>query len=151
MDWDGNLRKITQKTIDEIVDYGDSILKQHFLALCTADHYYPLELIFPLPTFPVENPEDMETMGARLPLRGGYSGKNISNLSNPLFWPETLELFAMRDEFGGKVNQWTTKDRRFLDELLARNKDPMIFQSGPQSAIHRLPFNPSLTPEPVQA
>ena len=121
------------------------------LALRTADHYCPLEFTFPLPTVPAVKPELAETMGARLPSPGGHSGKNLSNLSNPLFWPETLELFAMHDRLGAKVNQWTTKDRRFLDELCARNKDPMIFQSGPQSAIHHLPFNPSLKPEPVQA
>ena len=86
-------------------------------------------------------------MGAHLPI----SGNNPSNLSAPMTWPETMKLYALLDSLDGKINPYRNKERDFFNGLLAKGKHPTRFQSGPQSAIHRLPFNPSLIPEPVQA
>lgn len=60
-----------------------------------------------------------------------------------------MKLFAMRDHFGASVNPFNFEHFEQLAELLAKNANPRNLQSGPNSAIYRLPFNPGLTPEPV--
>lgn len=82
-------------------------------------------------------------MGQSLPLPG-------NDLSSPMSWPETIRLFATRDHFGATVNPFNFEHLEKLAELLAKNANPRSLQSGPNSAIYRLPFNPGLRPEPVK-
>ena len=74
-----------------------------------------------------------------------------SNLSPPIFWPRTMQFYALLDSLDGKINPYRDKELLAYNALLAKDKEPRRFQAGPQSAICRLPFNPSLTPKPVQA
>ena len=62
-----------------------------------------------------------------------------------------MKLFAVRDHFGATVNPFSWDYLEELAELLSKNANPRNLQSGPKSAIHRLPFNPGLIPEPVKA
>ena len=65
-------------------------------------------------------------------------------------WPQTMTLFAVRDHYGANINPFNFEHVEALAELLAKNANPRNLQSGPSSAIYRLPFNPGLTPEPVE-
>ena len=74
-----------------------------------------------------------------------------SHLSPPVAWPQTMQFYALIDSLDGKINPYRDKERLSLIEQWAKDKKPLRFQASPQSAIHRLPFNPSLKPQPVQA
>ncbi|KAM0804370.1 hypothetical protein BDR22DRAFT_885632 [Usnea florida] len=128
IDQEGTLRTMGQETIDRTVKY---------------------EFAFPLPTVSVVDPRSKATVGAHLPvLREGPEGY-LSEMSPPLRWPQSRQLYAIHDHFEGKFNPWTTDDRYFLEELL--NRSTTNFQSGPHSDIYRLASDPSSSPEPVQA
>ena len=110
---------------------------------CAADHHRPLEFDFPLPTVPAVDPKKKQTLGQLLPMPG-------NKLSKPVSWPNTMRRFAVRDHFGAHPNPFNLEYFERLAELLAKNTNPRNLQSGPSSAIHRLPYNPGLTPEPVK-
>ena len=95
------------------------------------------------------DPRPKATVGAHIPVLGGGPGTNLSNLTAPLLWPQAWELYAMHDRFKGRYNPWTSDDRLFLEKLFDRST--ITYQSGPQSQIYRLAFDPSLVPESVQA
>ena len=95
------------------------------------------------------DPRPKASVGAHIPVLRGGPGEFLSNLTPPLIWPQSQQLYALHDLSEGRFNPWTSNDRLFLEELLDRSTT--TFQSGPQSAIYRLAFYPSLVPESVQA
>ncbi len=135
VDENDRLRQISQDTVDKTCRYGEFRSKFSSCAGSKADLYCQLEFEFPFPTNAVSAPEAKQTLGYLQPL---------GTIEDPLRQPETIALLNAHKHFGAAVNPFNWKD---VEALMGINYEPTTIPSGPQSDIHRLPFEPWLADE----
>ena len=107
----------------------------------TANSLCLLEITLPLPLGEiVADPASKITLGSEIP----FVPKEITDVR---IFPRYKELLLEHEHFGSSEVNPRSFNWDSLQEIIDKAKDHSTFRTDPQSAIHRLPFEPGLLAE----
>lgn len=116
--------------IDEHKEY-------HQISQDTVDNICHHDIPFPFPSYAIDVSEK-ESLGHSHP---------VLPVKNPLEQPETIALLKAHKHYGDSVNPFNWKEVEAWVARMKSHEKPRTIRTDPQSAVHRLPFEPGLLAE----